>query len=434
MQLLNALKRRIFALLKPVGRFIDAHEKVILAGLAVIIIVSGTWWFRQFSKNTNPSVGGTFVEAVVRDADELSQLTIRLTKSGLFRFNEQGEVVNQLVSSWSVNADKTEYRFKLLPEIDPASIISQADQNASVLDQPLVSENNGEIVFEMPEPSPSLPLLLTEPIFDYGPYKSQKATEVTAIFVRRSESWASPAFVNKVIIQIVDTAEKRDQLLAKSKIDGYIGKNLPADVEKTAFPLKFPRFYGVIFNINKAPFRDANIRKGVTAGRADKPVSFTLTTVDKEPQRTLATRLVSEWQVAGIKAEVKYVSLDDMRDKVIAPRDFQAVLTGIDYGAEMDPYFLWHSSQIRPPGANYSGIKSPTVDGLIVQTRESLNANTRMDLIKQLHQELQSEGVALILSQDSTNLYLSDRVKAAQAPIVNTDYDHLLGLRFWSMK
>src|SRR5690348_1634114 len=89
--------------LRRAARFIAAYEKVLLAILAIIILVSGGFWYRQFttSHSDSPTVGGTYVEGVVADKKEMSQITTRLTKAGLLAFSETGELKSQLVENWS---------------------------------------------------------------------------------------------------------------------------------------------------------------------------------------------------------------------------------------------------------------------------------------------------------------------------------------------
>src|SRR3990167_7127779 len=115
--------------------FVGAHEKVLLAILAIVIVISGGFWYRQLGNNNSdsPTVGGTYVEGMINDKKELSQITTRLTKTGLLTFSSDGQLEGQLADKWSINEDKSEYRFTLADGVDRNDIISVLQQRSDVI-------------------------------------------------------------------------------------------------------------------------------------------------------------------------------------------------------------------------------------------------------------------------------------------------------------
>jgi len=190
----------------------------------------------------------------------------------------------------------------------------------------------------------------------------------------------------------------------------------------------------VIFNINKTPFRDQTTRLGLINDQQVKAISFSLTFPDSEPQKNLAQQLKEKWEKLGASVELRPASPEDIRTKIATTRDFQALLSGVDYGTELDPYYIWHSSQIRPPGNNLSGIKSADVDGIINSIITSYNISNRYELIAQLHTQLEKEGAAQFLDQKSVQLYVARKVSVSNIWGIKETIDFIARVRDWSIK
>jgi len=136
----------------------------------------------------------------------------------------------------------------------------------------------------------------------------------------------------------------------------------------------------------------------------------------------------------GANVELRPASPDDIRTKIATTRDFQVLLSGIDYGSELDPYYIWHSSQIRPPGNNISGIKSAEVDKIIDFTRTSYNIADRYQFINSLHLQLEKEGVAQFLDQKSAQLHVARKINIPDIWGTREALDFLSRARDWSVK
>src|SRR3989338_7995506 len=185
------------------ARFVGAHEKVLLAILAIVIVISGGFWYRQFSNNNSdsPTVGGTYVEGMINDKKELSQITTRLTKTGLLTFSSDGQLEGQLADKWTVSDDKSEYRFTLADGVDRDEIVDVLQQRSDVIGEAEIRPDlERDIIVKLVVPSPSFLLLITRPLFDYGPYKLGKSNDQTAVFTRSTKKKAVSAYINKIII------------------------------------------------------------------------------------------------------------------------------------------------------------------------------------------------------------------------------------------
>lgn len=400
------------------GRIIGQHEKVILAMLSVVIVISGTVWFKQFSqgRGNGPATGGSYVEGIVGGTDDVQQIATRLTKVGLLGFDQSGKLKNVLVESWQVNPEKTQYTFTLKRAIDKNEILTVLQNNVELLGPSSIAKSdNGSVSIGLETPNPNLPLILSQPLFDYGPYKLGKATDKTTIFSRNPREGSVEPYINKIVIHTYRSKELLQQAIDKGKLDGAanVEVTLPDSYSLQTFDL--PRYYTVVFNLNKSPFRETALRKSLIEQTASPNTPFTLTVSDQQPIKSIGAELVTRWRAQGASVTLDIKPAEEISESVSPSRNFQALLTGINYGTELDPYYLWHSSQIRPPSNNLSGLRSDVVDQHIETVRATHDIAERQKRIGALHETLSRQSIALFLRQETSSFVSSDRI-AFQSP------------------
>lgn len=396
-----------------VAILIAHHEKVLLALLSVVIVISGTFWYRQATRSQNglPTAGGTYVEGITGGEAEAQLIASKITKAGLFTFDKQGNLQNLLIDGWTVNADKTEYHFHLLGDVSSSEILDALNQNVDVFGQAIIEANGQDISIKLAQSDPDVPLLLTEPLFDYGPYKLSKLSNETTVLTRSTRAHAVSAYLNKIVIQNYGSEDELKVAIEKNRIDGAtLSDNTFTNENFDTVSLKLPEYYVLIFNINRTPFRTSSYRQQVIQANGAAQDAFSLTVEDQEPYLTLANNLVASWKNAGIPVTLSIKSQSDIQSKIAPSRDFQALLTGINYGYEYNPYYIWSSTQIRPPGNNLSGIKNDQIDAILNQIGEETNVVRRQTLIDGLHQTLKDQSVAVVLQQQQSNILVSKGV------------------------
>jgi len=431
------MKNFVVSLLARAKFFLQRYEHALLAILAVIIVISGTVWYRQYAaRNDNqPTAGGTYVEGIVKDSEDIQIIAAKLTKTGLFSYDSTGALQNQLISAWTVNDDKDAYSFTLLPEVNGEEIINDLQSNVDLLGPAEITQSTDHVInVQLAQSNPNLPLLLAQPLFDYGPYKVSKTSGETTVFTRNTKAGSISSFLNKVVVHTYPDETSLRQALIKGKLSGAtVSGDFAVPHGYRAQTILLPKFYAVIFNFNKSPFREAKNRRALIDQTPIK-LSFTLTAADQEPTKSLANDLVNRWQSLGSTITLQSVKQEEIRDKIAPSRDFQALLIGINYTAELDPYYIWHSSQIRPPGNNFSGLKSDKTDAILANIRATLNVNERQDLIKALHAQLNQEAAGVVLRQESINFVVSTDLRYQSPWLPLTNYDRFQAISQWSMK
>jgi len=419
------------------GKFVSTYENILLAGLSVVIIISGTIWYRQYSsaQTDGPTSGGSYVEGIVGSQQELNSIATKLTKAGLFSLNEQGELENLLVNNWQRNDEATEFTFELKDGIDAEEIVSQLEIQSDILGAAVIGLEGGAVAVKLSETNPSLPLILTQPMFNYGPYKLSKSSNGTSIFTRNTRENAAAAYINKIIIHNYDSEAQLSEALERRRLDGAVASSLLETPDHYEFhPLGLNRYFAVVFNINRAPLRDGATRQAIINEGSLSGLSMTLTVPDQEPQRSLAEEIAARWRSLGADITVDLKTKDEILLDIGPSRNFQALVVGLDYGVELDPFYIWHSSQLRPPGNNLSGIKSSRIDETLMAIRSTLNLKERREQVKLLHELVHSEGAGIILRQETVDYFVSDNVRfiAPFSAVTATDRFHTASR--WSVR
>lgn len=419
---------------RRLGLLIVQYEKRLLAALAVIIVVSGSFWARQLDKQEGPTAGGSYVEGVVLENGDFQPVISRLTRTGLFAFDANGALQPQLVSGWSVNAEFTEYRFELKSGIDPSEIVKELENQAAVIGSSDTKAEGSTVILTLAKASKNLPMLLTFPMFEYGPYKVGKLTNQTVVFNRNTDPNAPAAYINRVLVHKFSDQASLDAAIKNQRLDAGIVSSV--EIVGKAYDRQtvlLPQYYAIIFNVNRSPFRDSTTRSNVVNGQAITN-SFVLTAADEEPYKTMAENAVASWKVAGIKVELELKPTSEIDSSIAPQRNFQALLVKVNYGYNLNPLDYWHSSAVRPPGKNLSGIKSDKIDQLLEANLASTNINERRSIIEQIHAELVAQGVAKVIKQESYDFATSSQLNFQQPWLSATRIDRLLGIPYWSVK
>lgn len=133
--------------------------------------------------------------------------------------------------------------------------------------------------------------------------------------------------------------------------------------------------------------RDAN---GMLT-KSNKTLRIELLTVAGNTDRIrVATLLCEKWRALGVDAVVTALPWEEIVNKRLPARDFDAALLGLDFERTWDQLAFWHSSQARR-GLNFSGLADGQTD-LLLSALLNENEPTR---VKQLAYELEAQLLSL---------------------------------------
>lgn len=427
-QISKFAKTKLFV---KVGVFLKNYERLLLAALSVVILITGAIWFKQFTalQEKTKTTGGTYVEGIVGNEFDLAQEALNLTNSGIFLVSETGELENHLVTSWTKNSDSTEYKLYLKDGVDAEEIRSIIELNTDIFSLPVITVNGQELIIALNEPNPSLPLLLTRPLFPYGAYRVTSNTGKTIVLSRTGNGLSAPAFLNKIVLHAYDQQSDLINAVARKKVNGAVVPRQDTYADNWQ-EIDTQRYFAVVFNINQSPFRDSGNRLKLINNEPAK-LTFTATALNSEPYKIFAEELADQWRKLGSTVEVKLLSSEELTSTT-TNRKFQAMVVGLDYGLELDPYFIWHSTQVRASDSNLTGIKNTEVDAMIAAVRDTLNISKRFMLIDQLHIKLQELGVVKIIGREEDGFYLDTAVQFVSSGVSTGVKDRWLTLHQWS--
>lgn len=113
----------------------------------------------------------------------------------------------------------------------------------------------------------------------------------------------------------------------------------------------------------------------------------------------------------GIQAEIQQLEWSVYIDRT-KKHQFDATLAAWALGVvPMDPYQIFHSSQMEGEGSNYVCYNSPISDSLIVAYRNEVDENKRVDIVKKWQQVIYDDQAYTFLWSPNARYVYDTRFK-----------------------
>jgi peptide/nickel transport system substrate-binding protein len=126
-------------------------------------------------------------------------------------------------------------------------------------------------------------------------------------------------------------------------------------------------------------------------------LEINLYTTDWAELQQTAETLKAQWEKAGSRVNVNVLSISDIQQNYIRPREYDALLFGQSLGADPDLYSFWRSSEKKDPGKNLSLFGDSKTDDLIDRGRVEFDNDKRAALYKEFQDLLAKEIPAIFL-------------------------------------
>jgi len=163
-------------------------------------------------------------------------------------------------------------------------------------------------------------------------------------------------------------------------------------------------------------------------------LKFTIYTIDYLELSETAKIISKEWEKIGAKAEVSILTISDLQQNYIRPREYDSILLGQDISFSPDPYAYWHSSQKDDPGLNISLFSNKQVDELLENARQELDENARIEAYREF-QKIIAEKIPAVFFYSNLYLYpMSDEVKGVEINRVNFPFWRFADVNKWYIK
>jgi len=139
---------------------------------------------------------------------------------------------------------------------------------------------------------------------------------------------------------------------------------------------------------------------------------ITLITTDRSDLIKVSELVKKRWEEFGIKVNIQALSFNDVKQNFIRPREYQAIIIGQEYlGNDPDPYFFFHSSGKKDPGRNISLFDNEEADKLLIEARQTQEAEKRKELYRKFEEIFFQENPAIFLFSPNYVYVASSKIK-----------------------
>ncbi|MEK7638709.1 MAG: peptide ABC transporter substrate-binding protein [Patescibacteria group bacterium] len=140
-----------------------------------------------------------------------------------------------------------------------------------------------------------------------------------------------------------------------------------------------------------------HLEKSTTAGT--EPLKITLRTSNAPLFESILREVATQWEALGVEVVTEQFEQTGLVQSVIRPRDFEALLFGLDMSRSHDLYPFWHSSQKDDPGLNIAQYANVSVDKLLETARTEQDNTARLEALYEANDTIAKEFPAVFLFQ-----------------------------------
>lgn len=230
--------------------------------------------------------------------------------------------------------------------------------------------------------------------------------------VRRGEP---TPFADKRVRQAMTMLLDRERL-AEDVYRGYaqvisgsfnpLGQQVNPDVEPWPYDVAAARQL-----LAEAGYQDRS-GDGVLQGPDGQPFRFTLNfPAGSDTYQQMAMFARDSYQRAGIEVDARPLEWQVLLERIKSTRDYDAVALGWTGNLESDPYQIFHSSMIPPPGDNATSYANRELDALIEKARMTPDEEARMAMWHEVHRILHDDQPYTFMMAQKSLLFFDDRIR-----------------------
>ncbi|MCA9359278.1 ABC transporter substrate-binding protein [Candidatus Kaiserbacteria bacterium] len=160
-------------------------------------------------------------------------------------------------------------------------------------------------------------------------------------------------------------------------------------------------------------------------------LSVTIRTSNVPLFESLSDVIVEQWEAIDVEVITEQFEQTGLIQSVIRPRDFQALLFGLEMNRTYDLYPFWHSSQQDDPGLNIAQYTNVTVDALLEKARIEQDEAVRKDTLIKAGNIIRDEQPAIFLFQPSLTYLVSKDVTVADLTNIGRPADRFSNIEEW---
>lgn len=158
---------------------------------------------------------------------------------------------------------------------------------------------------------------------------------------------------------------------------------------------------------------------------------FTLATRNIPELKAIAEILAASWEQVGIRVELAYFDEGDLRETIIRPRKYDALLFGGIFPAESALYSFWHSSQRNDPGYNITMYANPTTDKVLEHIYSVSTTEERRAGYQTLVEEIATDKPATFLYAPNLLYVVPNDLKGLTEGVVTESSERFVDVFSW---
>lgn len=164
---------------------------------------------------------------------------------------------------------------------------------------------------------------------------------------------------------------------------------------------------------------------------APETLRITLRTSNTPLFGSVVGHIAERWRALGAEVQVDQFEQSDLVQTVIRPRDFEALVFGLDMNRTEDLYPFWHSSQKDDPGLNIAQYTNIAVDRLLEDARVTDDASERARLLGEVAERIAAETPAIMLFAPTLTYVVDTHIRTTPLPAIHRPSDRFITIPEW---
>ena len=163
-------------------------------------------------------------------------------------------------------------------------------------------------------------------------------------------------------------------------------------------------------------------------------LAFTLS-VPNDPDRVaLGNAIAEQWRAIDVDVTVQPLAASSFVADHLLQHKFEAALAAIDPGPDPDPYPLWHSTQIAPPGRNLSNYSDSQIDDALERARQTSDTSRRKELYASFATRFVAAAPAIPLYAPQSTYVQTSRVHGYAESLLFTPASRFSNVSEWYVR
>lgn len=163
-------------------------------------------------------------------------------------------------------------------------------------------------------------------------------------------------------------------------------------------------------------------------------LEFTLITSDFPELVTTGELLKKQWERVGVKVNLENYSVDELKQGVIKPRKYDALLFGEVLAQNPDPYIYWHSSQKKELGLNLALYDSKDADSALENARTATSTQEEERQLALFQDAIARDVPAIFLFSPNYLYAVDDRVRGIAVENIGAPSWRFADIEKWYLK